>query len=116
MAIKPILALSCCTTLCGIAAPAEAAGVSTALYGTASDGRPVEQVTLANARMVVKVIALGATVTDVIVPDRNGRAANVVLGYGNFADYQAHIRRNYFGATVGRYAGRIANARFDRAR
>jgi aldose 1-epimerase len=110
MAIKPILALFCCTTICSMAAAAP--GISTARYGTAGDGRPVQQVTLASGRMVVKLIALGASVTDVTVPDRNGRAANVVLGYGSFADYEAHIRRNYFGATVGRYAGRIANARF----
>ena len=35
-----------------------------------------------------------------------------MLGYGKFADYERYMRRNYFGATVGRYAGRIANARF----
>jgi aldose 1-epimerase len=95
-------------------AAAQAASVSTALYGKSKDGRKVEQVTLANdGGMTVKVIGLGATVTDVIVPDRIGRKANVVLSYGNFADYEAHIRRNYFGATVGRYSGRIAKARFE---
>jgi aldose 1-epimerase len=95
------------------AAPASAASVSVARYGTMPDGRPVEQATLANDRgMVVKVIGYGATVTEIRVPDRSGRTANVVLGYGSLADYVAKNEKNRFGAVVGRYAGRIAGARF----
>ena len=94
-------------------AVANAASVSTARYGTTRDGHPVQQVTLrGDGGMVVKLISYGAAVTDIIVPDRHGKAANVVLGYGKFADYENHMRRNYFGATVGRYAGRIGGARF----
>ena len=90
------------------------ASVSTALYGTSRDGREVEQVTLrGDSGMTVKLISYGAAVTDVVVPDRRGRMTNVVLGYGGFADYERYMRRNYFGATVGRYAGRIASARFS---
>ncbi|MDB5721991.1 MAG: galactose mutarotase, partial [Alphaproteobacteria bacterium] len=93
---------------------AQGASVSTALYGTSRDGREVEQVTLrGDSGMTVKLLSYGAAVTDVIVPDRRGRMANVVLGYGGFADYERYMRRNYFGATVGRYAGRIASARFS---
>jgi aldose 1-epimerase len=77
------------------------------------DGRVVEEATLANDRaMVVKVIGYGATVTEIRVPDRRGRIANVVLGYGSLADYVAKNEKNRFGAVVGRYAGRIAGARF----
>src|SRR3954469_9838901 len=104
------------TLLAALALPtvAQAATVSTARYGTTQDGRPVQQVTLrGDTGMTVKLISYGAAVTDIIVPDRRGRRANVVLGYGKFADYEAYMRRNYFGATVGRYAGRIAGARFS---
>jgi aldose 1-epimerase len=95
------------------AAPAPAAHVSLARYGTMPDGRVVEQATLANDRgMVVKVIGYGATVTEIRVPDRRGRVANVVLGYGSLAEYVAKNEKNRFGAVVGRYAGRIAGARF----
>jgi aldose 1-epimerase len=82
-------------------------------YGTMPDGRAVEQATLRNDRgMVVKVVGYGATVTEIRVPDRHGRVANVVLGYGSLADYVAKNEKNRFGAVVGRYAGRIAGARF----
>jgi aldose 1-epimerase len=96
------------------AAPAAASTVTVSRYGTMPDGRAVEQATLANDRgMVVKVIGYGATVTEIRVPDRRGRKANVVLGYSSLADYVAKNEKNRFGAVVGRYAGRIAGARFS---
>lgn len=69
-------------------------------------------VTLRNGNMVVRLIPQGAIVMAVEVPDRAGRMANVVLGYPTPADYRAKVRKNGFGATIGRYAGRIAGARF----
>jgi aldose 1-epimerase len=57
------------------------------------------------------VIAYGATVTRILAPDRDGRVANVALGFAKADDYAAH-RGHYFGATVGRYANRIADGRF----
>jgi aldose 1-epimerase len=60
----------------------------------------------------VRIISLGATVQSLEVPDRNGRRADVVLGYASASDYlsKSHL---YFGATAGRYAGRIAKGRFS---
>jgi aldose 1-epimerase len=95
------------------AAPAAGAGVTRAPYGVTTGGEPVEQVTLANDHgMIVKIIGYGATITDIVVPDRSGRPANVVLGYASLAEYEAKNGKNRFGATIGRYAGRIAGARF----
>jgi aldose 1-epimerase len=71
-----------------------------------------EPVTLRRGDMTVELIAHGATVTRIIVPDRRGRRANVVLGYRTPAEYRARNHRSSFGATMGRYAGRIAGARF----
>ena len=100
--------------LCSPAA-AEAAKVSTARYGTTRGGQPVDQVTLENDRgMSVKIIGYGAIITDVVVPDRRGRRANVALGFASLRDYETR-NDDGFGVVVGRYAGRIANARFTLA-
>jgi aldose 1-epimerase len=91
-----------------------AASVSQAPYGITKDGRQVTQVTLKNDRgMKVRFISYGAIVTDVVVPDAMGRAANVALGFGGLAEYEAKNSDYGFGAIIGRYAGRIAGARFS---
>lgn len=86
---------------------------------TAITGQPAAQaadpsiVTLRNGNgMAVRLIPQGAIVMAIEVPDRHGRVANVVLGYPTPADYRTKVRKNGFGATIGRYAGRIAGARF----
>lgn len=63
--------------------------------------------------MTVRFLNFGAIITAIEVPDRTGRMANVVLGYGSEAEYRDKIGKNGFGAAIGRYAGRIANARFS---
>src|SRR4051812_41495882 len=62
--------------------------------------------------MAVEIINYGAIVTDIVVPDVCGHKANVALGFGSLADYEARNGDYAFGAVMGRYAGRIANARF----
>jgi aldose 1-epimerase len=94
-----------------ISVPANAATAKRGSFGTLPDGRAVASVTLANARGVsATVIAYGATLQSVILPDRAGRKADVALGYDNIGDYLA--KPQYFGATVGRFANRIAAGRF----
>lgn len=93
---------------------ASAAAVSVAPYGTMSTGERVVQATLTNDRgMTVKIISVGAVITDVVVPDRRGHRDNVVLGFGNLGDYEEKNADYEFGAVVGRYAGRIAGGRFS---
>jgi aldose 1-epimerase len=93
--------------------PAAAGTATRAPYGTTRDGQPVEQLTLVNDRgMEVRLIEYGAIVTDMVVPDAKGRRDNVVLGFASLADYEAKNADYDFGAVVGRYVGRIANARF----
>ena len=80
-------------------------------FGVLPDGRAVHAVTLGNAAGVsITVIAWGATLQSVILPDRSGATADVVLGHAGIAGYLAHPA--YFGATVGRFANRIAGGRF----
>lgn len=81
-------------------------------FGKTADGAAVESYTLTNANGVsVKVMTLGATITEINVPDKNGKVANVVLGFDDVAGYQSD-RNQYFGCTVGRVANRIAKGKF----
>ena len=76
------------------------------------EGQKIAQYTLTNpSGMIVKIINYGGTVTDIIVPDKNGKAGNVILGYDSLAGF-LQAGNPYFGCLVGRYANRIANAKF----
>lgn len=87
------------------------AAITVAPFGTTQSGQPVEQVTLDNERgMRLTYIDFGATITAVRVPDRKGVHGNVMLALPTLAAYEATKRRH--GAIIGRYAGRIAKARF----
>ncbi|MGH8141115.1 MAG: aldose epimerase family protein [Steroidobacteraceae bacterium] len=96
----------------GLAAPsARAATATRAVFGSLRNGTKIEAVTLSNAHgMTAHIMTLGADLQSLEVADRNGHSANVVLGY---PDPQKYLDfPNYFGASVGRYANRIANATF----
>lgn len=80
-------------------------------FGHTADGQSVEIVTLANSHgMRARVISYGASLQSLWVPDRDGKLADVVIGYDTLQGYLD--RRQYFGATVGRYANRIAHGTF----
>ncbi|MGC2775898.1 MAG: aldose epimerase family protein [Bradyrhizobium sp.] len=81
------------------------------VFGTLPDGREVERVTLRGADgFEARVITYGAALQALMVPDARGIVDDVVLGHDDLLSYLKF--RNYFGATVGRYANRIAKARF----
>lgn len=61
--------------------------------------------------MVVECIDYGCTITSILTPDRHGNYENVVLGFDELDDYLNHSP--YFGATVGRVAGRIRSGRYS---
>jgi aldose 1-epimerase len=80
-------------------------------FGTLQDGTRVPAAELSNdAGMSVRIITLGAAIQSLSVPDRRGTREDVVLGFDSARDYEA--KRQYFGATVGRYANRIARGKF----
>lgn len=88
-----------------------APGVHRSTFGHLPDGRAVEAVTLVNARGIsATVIAYGATLQSVIVPDREGVRVDVTLGHATIDEYLA--KPQYFGSSVGRVANRIAGGRF----
>ncbi|MBB5519807.1 aldose epimerase family protein [Amphiplicatus metriothermophilus] len=98
--------------LYGYSSAAIAAEAERAQFGALADGRKVEAAVLANSNGVsARIIALGATLQSLSTPDRDGEIDDITLGYDTAAQYMA--KPQYFGATVGRYANRIANGRFE---
>jgi aldose 1-epimerase len=80
-------------------------------YGELPDGGSVDLYTLTNALgMRVKLLNYGAIVAGIEVPDRRGKVADVTLGFDSMEGWLKNSP--YFGATVGRYANRIAKAAF----
>jgi aldose 1-epimerase len=80
-------------------------------FGTLPDGTEVDLYTLTNGNMVAKITNYGGIVTSLMVPDKNGRPVDVVLGFDNLKDYVDSSP--YFGAIIGRVGNRIANAKFS---
>ena len=79
-------------------------------FGTTKAGVPVELYTLDDGVVRVQVMTLGGTIVSIEAPDRHDVTADVCLG---FASPQAYEEQTcYIGATVGRYANRIGNAKF----
>jgi aldose 1-epimerase len=82
-------------------------------FGTTREGQPADLYTLANGKgFVAKVTNYGAIIVELDVPDPTGKTADVIQGFSNVADYQGP-RGGVNGATIGRYANRIANATFS---
>jgi aldose 1-epimerase len=82
------------------------------IFGQLPDGTDIEMVRLCgDDGFEVRLITFGAAIQAIFAPDRAGRLADVVLGRADLAGYAA-IRR-FLGATVGRYANRIANGTFE---
>jgi aldose 1-epimerase len=81
-------------------------------FGKTKDGKPVRIYTLSNGKgMTAKISTLGATLVELHVPDKDGKTADVVLGFDGASGYQGEGNQ-YFGCTTGRVCNRIANGRF----
>jgi aldose 1-epimerase len=104
--------------------------ISSVAWGNVG-GTPVNLYTLTNGRgMKVTITNYGGVVQSIWVPDRSGRLRNVALGFPTLSDYVNDFTQGanqtswplpggsgdtYFGAIIGRYANRIANASFTMA-
>lgn len=75
------------------------------------DGTPVDMYELTNSKgMKARIITYGAMLTELYVPDRDGKVDDVVLGFDNLKGYlEGHP---FFGSTVGRVANRVAKGKF----
>lgn len=81
------------------------------LFGKTLSGNEVHAYTITNKNGAsVKILTLGGIIQSLLVPDRNGKMSDVVLGFDNLEGY---LKDNgYHGAIIGRYCNRIANGRF----
>ncbi len=84
-----------------------------AKFDTIIGGKQVKLYTLSNGRgMEVCITNYGGRVVSIVVPNRNGDATDVVLGYDNIAQYADTLNSpSDYGSTVGRYANRIKDAK-----
>lgn len=89
-----------------------AEAVAPAPFGTTADGTPVEIYTLANSHGVMaRIMTRGATLVSLAAPDREGKLADVLLGFDDVAGYEGDGNQ-YFGCTTGRVCNRIAKGKF----
>jgi len=99
------------TTLGAIGATPQPGSTTKKSFGKTPDGRPVDLYVLTNkSGAEVSITNFGGAVVSLKVPDRNGKLADVVLGYDNAAGYVNE--KSFFGALVGRYGNRIGHAQF----
>lgn len=101
-------------TLMTVSISAHSAGLTSTResFGAMPDGTPLEKITLSNSHgMKASIITYGATLQALEVPDKQGRLADVVLGFDDIQGYQANPTV-YFGATIGRFGNRLAGGQF----
>ena len=86
------------------------AKVTESVFGKTPDGTAVDVYTLQDGAITARIMSYGARVLSLETPDRNGKVADIVLGYDTLAPYLHD--GTYFGSVPGRYANRIGNAEF----
>ncbi|MDQ1286901.1 MAG: aldose 1-epimerase [Actinomycetota bacterium] len=79
-------------------------------FGRLPDGTPVERFVLDDGTVRVAVLTYGGILQQVLAPDREGQRADVVLGFDDLAGYLTG--QPCHGATIGRFANRIARGVF----
>jgi len=90
---------------------ASSSSVTSEPWGQTKAGQAVELYTLRNAKgMEAKITTYGGIIVSLTAPDRDGHFADVVLGMNSLAEYEAG--HPFFGAITGRFANRIAKAKF----
>ena len=110
------------TAAAGTTAPADstqtnsAAMPTSASFGKTTDGTEVQLFTLTNANGVkASITNFGGILTSLMVPDKDGKLGDVILGFDNVGGYQSpeFLKSGpYFGALIGRYGNRIKDGKF----
>jgi aldose 1-epimerase len=105
-----VLAAAAAFSVATIAADGTHPAIKKASFGRAG-GATVEIYTLTNIHGIeARIMTYGAALVSLKTPDRAGHVMNIILGFDTLEPYLAGVP--YFGATVGRYANRIADGRF----
>src|SRR5438105_15290266 len=83
-------------------------------FGKTPDGTSVDIYTLKSGAIESRIITYGGIVQSLKVPDKNGKSANVVLGFGSTEGYAGGPTPNppFFGALIGRSGNRTAGGTF----
>jgi aldose 1-epimerase len=92
--------------------PASEAQVTKKTFGKTPDGQQIELFTIKAGPMEADVITYGGILQSLKVPDKNGKSADIVLGFDSAEEYVAG-NKAFFGAIIGRYGNRIANGKFQ---
>jgi len=109
--IRTVLITALCVSALATMPDAGAAQARRASFGTLANGTRIDAVDLTSRSGIrVRIITLGARIQSLYTPDRNGKLADIVLGFDTPQKYLDD--GNYFGATVGRFANRIGKGRF----
>ncbi|MGM0369007.1 MAG: aldose epimerase family protein [Bacillota bacterium] len=80
-------------------------------FGELNNGEEVIEYILTNQQLQINILNYGGIIRKIYAPDQQGKQENIVLGFDNVEDYQN--KSPYYGAIIGRHAGRIANAEFE---
>jgi len=104
------LALTCCVALL-ISGCTHTKPITDRTFGTMPDQQSIQVYYLKNANgMQAGILNYGGTMTSLLVPDKQGKLADVLLGFDNLGDYLTNSP--YFGSLIGRYGNRIADGKF----
>ncbi len=110
--ISSVFLLNSCRTDDGEELTVAPPTLETSIFGTTKDGQEVRLFTLKNSNgYQAQVSEYGAILTAMHVPDREGNAADVTLGYDDLVGWEGNSA--YFGATIGRVGNRIADGQFS---
>jgi len=86
--------------------------IEKAVFGKLESGEDVTLFTVRNqSGLVLKMMDYGAIIVSMETPDKGGNLANITLSFPSLEGYLP--RHPYYGATIGRFGNRIANARFS---
>ena len=110
-----VIPLLLCLIMCVTTIEAKT-NVSKQPFGKMPDGTSIDVYTLSEGPVEAKIINYGGIVVSVKAPDKAGRPDDIVLGFDSLDDYvkisNASEGNPFFGAIIGRYANRIAKAKF----
>jgi len=95
-----------------VQAQSELTKVTKQPFGKMPNGTPVELYTLKSGQVEVRIMTYGGIVQSLKAPDRNGKDADIVLGFDSLDQYVKTGNPAYFGAIIGRFANRIAHGKF----
>lgn len=85
--------------------------VDASAFKATIDGKAVDLYTLSNGKVTVQITNYGGFIVSMLAPDRVGNYTNIVTHYNSIGEYQKY-NLGMVGPALGRFANRIANAKF----